>query len=75
MGLFDKFRKKAEEPQKDTEEMIDLEKPDSSGWDAITAAFEKLYPEQKNPKHYGVLVPWELGGDDPLTGISIYEPD
>lgn len=73
MGLFDKLRKKAEKPQKDTEEMIDLEKPDSSGWDAITAAFEKLYPDQKNPKHYGVLVPWELGGDDPLTGISIYE--
>ncbi|WP_455529177.1 suppressor of fused domain protein [Ruminococcus sp.] len=75
MGLFDKLRKKAEKPQKDTEEMIDLEKPDSSGWDAITAAFEKLYPDQKNPKHYGVLVPWELGGDDPLTGISIYETD
>ena len=42
MGLFDKLRKKAEKPQKDTEEMIDLEKPDSSGWDAITAAFERL---------------------------------
>ena len=73
MGLFDRFRKKEEKPKEETEEMIELEKPESSGWDAITAVFEKLYPDQKDPKHYGVLVPWELGGDDPLTGISIYE--
>lgn len=43
------------------------------GWDAITMAFEKLYPTQKNPKHYGVLISWELGGNDPLRGISIYD--
>ncbi len=77
MGLFDKFfdkfSKKAEKPQEETEELIELEKPECSGWDAITAAFEELYPDQKNPKHYGVLVTWELGGDDPLRGISIYE--
>ena len=75
MGLFDKFRKKEEKPQEEADEMIELQKPECSGWDAITAAFEELYPDQKNPKHYGVLVPWELGGDDPLTGISIYETD
>ncbi len=73
MGLFSKFKKKAEKTQEETDEIIELEKPECSGWDAITAAFEELYPDQNDPKHYGVLVPWELGGDDPLTGISIYE--
>lgn len=55
------------------DETVEFEKTDTKGWDAITAAFEKVYPDQKDPKHYGVLIPWELGGDDPLTGISIYE--
>ena len=45
------------------------------GWDAITSAFEKLYSEQKNPKHYAPLISWKLGGNDPLDGISIYEGD
>lgn len=43
------------------------------GWDAITEAFEKLYPGQENPKHYGTLISWRFGGDDPLPGISIYD--
>lgn len=43
------------------------------GWNAITAAFEKLYPGQDNPNHYGTLIPWRLGGPDPLDGISIYD--
>lgn len=43
------------------------------GWNAITAAFEKFYPGQDNPNHYGTLIPWRLGGPDPLDGISIYD--
>lgn len=43
------------------------------GWDAITEAFEKLYPGQDNPKHYGTLISWRFGGNDPLPGISIYD--
>lgn len=43
------------------------------GWNAITEAFEKLYPGQDNPKHYGTLIPWMLGGPDPLDGISVYD--
>ena len=46
---------------------------DARGWDAITEAFEKLYPGQDNPLHYGTLIPWQLGGNDPLRGISIYD--
>ena len=46
---------------------------DARGWDAITEAFEKLYPGQENPLHYGTLIPWQLGGNDPLRGISVYD--
>ena len=41
------------------------------GWDAITKECERVYPDQKNPKHYGTLIKWCLGGKDPLDGISI----
>ena len=43
------------------------------GWDAITAAFEKLYPGQENPVHFGCLIPWRLGGPNPLQGVSAYD--
>ncbi len=43
------------------------------GWNAITAAMEAHYPAQTEPIHYGVLIPWQLGGDDPLDGISVYD--
>ena len=46
---------------------------ETSGWNAITKAFEELYPGQDNPKHYGTLIKWSLGGNDPLDGISIYD--
>lgn len=43
------------------------------GWKAIEEAFQKVYPGQDDPKHYGVLIPWRLGGPVPLDGISIYD--
>ena len=43
------------------------------GWKAIEGAFAQVYPGQEDPKHYGVLIPWQLGGNDPLDGISIYD--
>jgi suppressor of fused-like protein len=43
----------------------------TAGWDAITAALERLYGEQE-PMHYGTAVPWGLGGPDPLDGVSVY---
>ena len=49
------------------------EKKNKSGWDYITEECERIYPNQKNPKHYGTLVSWNLGGNDPLEGISIYD--
>lgn len=44
------------------------------GWDAIVEAAQKLYGgEPKQIEHYGVLMPWRLGGNEPLDGISIYD--
>lgn len=63
MGFFKK-NEKEQEPEK-------IEAP---GWDAIEEAVSGLY--QGKPiqvEHYGVLIPWRLGGNDPLDGISIYD--
>ena len=46
---------------------------ETAGWDAITRAFEKLYPEQTDPIHYAPIISWRLGGEDPLDGISVYD--
>lgn len=48
-------------------------KENAYGWDSITKEFERIYPGQDNPKHYGTLISWELDGNDPLRGISIYD--
>lgn len=64
MGLLDKLKKSKEPEEKDV--VMD-------GWKSIEKAFLEKYPGQTNPKHYGVLIPWSLGGNDPLDGISIYD--
>lgn len=61
MKFFDKFNKK------------ETNKINAQGWDAITKECERIYPNQTNPKHYGTLINWKLGGNDPLEGISIYD--
>lgn len=65
MGLFDKNKKNKDEENEEEVEAL--------GWDAITEAFDKVYPGQDNPKHYGTLVSWRLGGPDPIDGISVYD--
>lgn len=57
----------------DKKGILKEEKLDTSGWDEITKVCEKIYPTQKDPKHYGTLISWELGGNDTLDGISIYD--
>ena len=37
----------------------------------MTAALQALYPEQE-PKHYGTLIKYRIGGPDPIDGISVY---
>ncbi|MBO0592501.1 suppressor of fused domain protein [Cellulophaga sp. E16_2] len=44
---------------------------DAVGWDCIDATLEKIYPEQE-PKHFASTLPYALGGEEPLDGISIY---
>lgn len=64
MRLFDKFKKK------DNQENEEIKAP---GWDAIDAECNRIYPEQKNPKHYAPIIKWRFGGDSPLDGISVYD--
>ena len=71
MGLFDKFMKKEEEKKTEAKEAV--EEVCTVGWDAITDEFERAYPGQTNPKHYGTIIKWILGGNDPLDGISVYD--
>ena len=76
MSLFDKSKSN----KSNDESMPDMkpddnaeEELDTRGWDAITEAFEMLYPGQDDPLHFGTLIPWQLGGNDPLRGISVYD--
>ncbi|MCJ8014821.1 suppressor of fused domain protein [Paenibacillus sp. KQZ6P-2] len=50
------------------------EETNTSGWDAIDQELLKLYGEQE-PKHYGTILPYALGGQDPLDGISTYKSE
>lgn len=67
MGLFD-FLKKKENKNEEVKPIVN-----DFGWQAITAEAERVYPGQNNPKHYGTLIKWQFGGNDPLDGISIYD--
>ena len=71
MGLFDKLMKKEEEKKTEAKEAV--EEVCTVGWDAITDEFERVYPGQTNPKHYGTIIKWIFGGNDPLDGISVYD--
>lgn len=44
----------------------------SPGWDAIDSVLDPLYNDQE-PKHWGTLIKYILGGPDPLDGISAYK--
>ena len=50
MGLFDKFTKK-DKTKKANDKNEEINAP---GWDAITELCDEVYPNQKNPKHYGL---------------------
>ncbi|WP_256843440.1 suppressor of fused domain protein, partial [Pseudomonas aeruginosa] len=52
----------------------DHDDTDTPGWDAINAALSPLYAGQE-PRHYGTALPYTLGGQDPLDGISVYWAD
>lgn len=68
MGLLNNKNKKDKKPAAPVEEEGNM-----SGWNAITAEFERIYPNQTEPKHFATLIPWSLGGPNPLDGISFYD--
>ncbi|MCM1297975.1 MAG: suppressor of fused domain protein [Firmicutes bacterium] len=69
MGLLDRKKHEKKEEKKAASE----EDLNTLGWDAIIAEFERVYQGQDNPKHYAALIPWRLGGPNPLDGTSIYD--
>lgn|SRR5690606_19732954 len=44
---------------------------DAVGWDCIDQQLANIYGEQE-PRHYAPELPYELGGEDPLNGVSFY---
>lgn len=47
---------------------------DSPGWTAIDLALRSVYGDRE-PMHFGTVVPYALGGPDPIHGISAYKND
>ena len=45
---------------------------EAPGWDAIDAALLPIYGERE-PYHVGAIIPYGLGGPDPIQGISAYK--
>lgn len=50
---------------------VDEQSVSAPGWHSIDAALRPLYDDQQ-PKHYGTVIGYALGGKDPLQGISAY---
>jgi suppressor of fused-like protein len=48
------------------------EADDAPGWDAIDEALRPIYGDRE-PYHVGTVVPYALGGSDPIHGISVYK--
>lgn len=60
-------------PRGDKSERPD-DDPPVHGWKAIDSRVEPLYPGQE-PRHWGTLIRYCLGGPDPLDGISAYRAE
>ncbi|WP_304451342.1 suppressor of fused domain protein [Nocardiopsis sp. YSL2] len=56
----------------DNDDIGRIDEDDSApGWEAIDGALADLYPGV-DPRHLATMLPWALGGQDPLDGISAY---
>lgn len=62
-----------EDKEKEVPSPKEKEEIDDRGWRAIENECQRVYPGQTEPKHYGTILSWELGGNDPLRGISVYD--
>jgi hypothetical protein len=52
--------------------MAPLDDNNAVGWQAIDEALQQVYGDQE-PIHYATKQPFNLGGQDPLDGISAYK--
>ncbi|SFS61966.1 hypothetical protein SAMN04488601_1012771 [Paenibacillus sp. 453mf] len=59
---------------KEMNEEVNEQMDQAPGWDAIDEALKPIYGDQE-PKDYGTLLPYSLGGQDPLDGISAYKSE
>lgn len=50
-----------------------MDKPCMDGWNALTEAFLRRYPGQTSPWHLAPELPYVLGGEEPLDGVSAYD--
>ena len=48
--------------------------PTLEGFDAISEKLHNLYPEQ-NGSYYGTMIPYFLGGNDPLDGVEVWKSE
>jgi len=46
----------------------------AAGWDVINQVAARVYGGQE-PRHFGAVISYRLGGNDPLDGISIYRSE
>ncbi|TWT52217.1 Suppressor of fused protein (SUFU) [Thalassoglobus neptunius] len=49
----------------------EFEDGDPIGWSAIDDSVKAIYGDLE-PMHWGTVIPYSLGGPDPLTGVSAY---
>jgi suppressor of fused-like protein len=45
------------------------------GWDAIDAALKPIYGDAEPAGHWGTIVRYSMGGEDPCDGVSAYRRD
>ena len=45
---------------------------DAPGWEAIDRALAPIYGGAQPHAHFGTVLPYMLGGNDPIHGISVY---
>ena len=63
--------KAAKPPPPDGEGEDEDDDDTSPGWEAIDAALAPIYGGAE-PMHWGTVLPYNLGGNDPIHGISCY---
>lgn len=53
---------------------FDDEEDRAPGWESIDSALDELYNNEE-PMHWGTVLPYNLGGEDPLYGVSVYHSE